>query len=453
MNTHRGICNRLFWMQEAYQLTPNDRVLQKTPFTFDVSVWEFFWPLLTGACLVVAQPEGHRDPVYLVNLIAEQQITTLHFVPSMLQIFLETPDLDQCKSLSRVVCSGEALPFDMPKRFFAQLQHCQLYNLYGPTEAAIDVTAWTCTAASSLDIVPIGRPIANITTYILNSALQPVPVGVPGELYLGGEGLARGYLNRPGLTAERFVPHPFSKIGGERLYKTGDLARYLPDGTIDFLGRLDFQVKLRGFRIELGEIEAVLDSHPSVLQSVVTLHEDAQGQKRLVAYFLPAQEQSPSIEDLRAHLQLRVPAYMVPAIFIPLTELPLTSSGKVNRKALPAPEPSAGADSEADYLRSGLSSAYVAPRNELEQTIAAIWENYLHVSPIGVYDRFDELGGDSLLILQVISRLHETFLVRLSIRDFLADPTVVRLATLINQRLEQAFDRETLEQLLKEVES
>jgi amino acid adenylation domain-containing protein len=450
MNTHRGIRNRLLWMQDAYRLTEQDRVLQKTPYSFDVSVWEFFWPLLTGSSLIVARPDGHRDPAYLAQLIAEQRITTIHFVPSMLQMFLEAPGLENCKDLKRVICSGEALPFDLQKRFFARFKQCGLYNLYGPTEAAIDVTAWTCDAQSALEIVPIGRPIANITTYILNPALQLVPVGVPGELYLGGEGLARGYLKQSALTAARFVPHPFSLTGGERLYRTGDLASYLPDGSIDFLGRADFQVKLHGIRIETGEIEAALDSHPAIGQSVVTMHKDDHGQKWLVAYFLPVQNQRPGIEELREHLQQRIPAYMIPAVFVPLTELPLTSSGKVNRKALPAPVQTTGSDADGSYLRAGLSSAYAAPGNEVERIMVAVWEEYLHFRPIGIHDKFNELGGDSLRILQVISRLSNTFLVRLTIRDFLINPTIATLAPLVAQRLEQEFDRSKLEQLLEE---
>lgn len=453
MNTHRGIRNRLLWMQDTYHLTQEDRVLQKTPFTFDVSLWEFFWPLLAGACLVIARPDGHRDPAYLVQTIAEQRITTLHFVPSMFQMFLAAPNLDACRSLRQIFCSGEALPFDLQKRFFAQFQQCSLHNLYGPTEVAVDVTAWTCSALSSLEPIPIGYPIANITTYILDEAWQAVPIGASGELYLGGEGLARGYLNQPGLTAARFTPHPFSSIGGERLYKTGDLARYLPDGSIDFLGRLDHQVKVHGFRIETEEIEAVLNSHPLVYQSVVVAQEDSHGQKRLVAYFVSTQDQRPGIEDLRAHLQLRVPAYMIPATFVPLSQLPLTSSGKIDRKALLAPEQTSDLDTEGSYQRTGLSSAYVPPHNEVERTIVAIWEEYLHFHPIGVHDKFNDLGGDSLQVLQIISRLSETFLVHLAIRDFLIDPTIASLASLISQHLAQEFDRSRLEQLLKEVGS
>ena len=285
-NVHEGIVNRLLWMQETYKLTGKDRVLQKTPFSFDVSVWEFFWPLLTGAALVVARPGGHRDPAYLVDLIAEQNITTLHFVPSMLSIFLESPGLERCCSVRQIFASGEALPFELQKRFFDRLR-AELHNLYGPTEAAVDVTYWACCQDSGRSIVPIGRPIANTQIYILDANLQAVPIGVPGELHIGGIGLARGYLNRPDLTAEKFIPNPFGETQGSRLYKTGDLARFLADGNIEYLGRMDHQVKLRGFRIELGEIEAVLGEYPGVLQATVVVREDGPGHQQLVAYVVP----------------------------------------------------------------------------------------------------------------------------------------------------------------------
>jgi amino acid adenylation domain-containing protein len=254
MNTHRGIVNRLLWMQEKYQLDESDRVLQKTPFSFDVSVWEFFWPLMTGACLVVARPEGHKDAAYLTRLIQEEKITTMHFVPSMLYAFLEEREIEGCVTLKRVICSGEALPYALQERFFERLP-AELHNLYGPTEAAVDVTSWACRKESPEKFVPIGRPIANTQIYLLDQYLNPVPIGVPGELHIGGVQLARGYWNRLQLTAEKFIPDPFSPKEGARLYKTGDLARYLPDGNIEFLGRIDFQVKIRGFRVELGEVE------------------------------------------------------------------------------------------------------------------------------------------------------------------------------------------------------
>ncbi len=284
MNTHQAICNRLLWMQDAYQLTVADNVLQKTPFSFDVSVWEFFWPLLVGARLTVAKPGGHRESDYLIKLIEQEQITTIHFVPPMLQVFLDRLTLENCHSLKRVICSGSALPVELEARFFASCQPAvELHNLYGPTEAAVDVTYWACQRDSSLNVVPIGRPIANIQIYILDANHNPTPLGIPGELCIAGVGLARGYLNRPELTAEKFLEIEVFDHR-QRIYKTGDLARWLPDGNIEYLDRLDHQIKLRGFRIELGEIEAVLGQHPNVLQTVVIVREDQPDNQRLVAY-------------------------------------------------------------------------------------------------------------------------------------------------------------------------
>jgi amino acid adenylation domain-containing protein len=288
-NVHEGIVNRLLWMQDAYRLTADDRVMQKTPYSFDVSVWEFFWPLMTGACLVVARPEGHKDPAYLVNLIREQQITTMHFVPSMLRAFVEAEGVEQCTSLRHVICSGEALPFELQQRFFERLG-AELHNLYGPTEASVDVTYWECKRNSERALVPIGRPVWNTQIYILDAHLRAVPIGVAGELHIGGVQLARGYLKRPELTAEKFIDDPFRSEPDSRLYKTGDLARFLPDGNIEYLGRIDHQVKIRGFRIELGEIESTLESHPGVQRSVVMAREDNPGEKRLVAYIVPASD-------------------------------------------------------------------------------------------------------------------------------------------------------------------
>jgi amino acid adenylation domain-containing protein len=273
MIPHKGICNRLRWMQDTYRLTKDDAVLQKTPFTFDVSVWEFFWPLLTGARLVVARPGGHRDTAYLVRLIAEQKITTLHFVPSMLEVFLNEDSLAGCDSLKRVICSGEALPLELQQRFFEH-SNAELHNLYGPTEASVDVTSWECKRTSERRTVPIGTPIFNTQIYVLDSHMNPVPAGLPGELHIGGVGLARGYANQPALTAEKFIPDPFSHEPGARLYKTGDQVRYSPDGQIEFIGRIDHQIKVRGYRIELGEIEGTLAAHPSVREVVVVARED-----------------------------------------------------------------------------------------------------------------------------------------------------------------------------------
>ncbi|MCX8130966.1 MAG: amino acid adenylation domain-containing protein [Clostridia bacterium] len=287
MNTHKGIVNRLLWMQEEYGLNETDRVLQKTPFSFDVSVWEFFWPLITGACMVLAKPEGHKDPSYLSRLIQKEGITTIHFVPSMLQVFLEEEGIENCDTLKRVISSGEALSFSTQELFHKRLK-AGLHNLYGPTEAAVDVTYWACRRGSEQRMVPIGRPVANTQIYILDKNLNPVPTGVPGELHIGGIQVARGYHNRPELTEEKFIPDPFSGEEGARLYKTGDLARYLPDGNIEYVGRIDFQVKIRGIRIELGEIEAVLEEHPGVQKAAVVVqeYEHMPDHKQLVAYVI-----------------------------------------------------------------------------------------------------------------------------------------------------------------------
>jgi amino acid adenylation domain-containing protein len=390
MISHRGICNRLLWMQEAYGLTAVDRVLQKTPFSFDVSVWEFFWPLLTGACLVMARPEGHRDSAYLVALIVAQQITTLHFVPSMLHVFLQEPGVEQCDSLRLVICSGEALPFELQERFFTRLG-AELHNLYGPTEASVDVSFWACQRQSGRQSVPIGQPIANTQLYVLDAHLQPVPIGVPGELHIGGIGLARGYLNRPELTAEKFIANPFSPVPGARLYKTGDLARYLADGTIEFLGRLDHQVKLHGFRIELDEIAAVLLQHAAVQEAVVLARTDTPGHQTLVAYVVLGQERTAPSPPLRQFLADKLPPYMVPSAFVPLPAMPLTPNGKLDRQALPAPH----------HSRSISDSPFGVPQTPVEAELARIWAQVLDVEQVGTHDNFFALGGDSIRSIQV----------------------------------------------------
>jgi amino acid adenylation domain-containing protein len=428
MNSHRGICNRLLWMQDAYHLTPADRVMQKTPFSFDVSVWEFFWPLLVGARLVVAQPGGHRDSAYLVNLIVEQGVTTLHFVPSMLQVFLEDRNVEQCRSLKRVICSGEALSYPLQQRFFEHLK-AELHNLYGPTEAAVDVTYWACRPKSNYSIVPIGRPVANTQIYILDSHMQPVPIGIPGELHIGGAQVARGYLNRPELTAQKFIDDPFSHESGARLYKTGDLARYLPDGDLEYLGRIDHQVKIRGFRIELGEIEAALGQHPAVREVVVITREDEPGNKRLAAYIAPEQNQQPTPTQLRNFLSQKLPDYMIPSAFVILDALPLTPNGKVDRRALPVP---AQARPDLEYDR-------VSPRTPTEAALTRIWAEILGLEQVGVHDNFFELGGHSLLAAQVIFRARDAFGVKLPLRRLFETPTIAELAVAI----EKTNDKDT----------
>jgi amino acid adenylation domain-containing protein len=421
MNTHVGIVNRLLWMQEAYHLTSADRVLQKTPFSFDVSVWEFFWPLLTGATLVVAVPGGHKDTGYLAELIAREKITTLHFVPSMLSAFLEQNGLaSACASLKRVVCSGEALPYELQQRFFSQLA-ADLHNLYGPTEAAVDVTSWACQREGNLRIVPIGKPIANTRIYLLDRNLQPVPVGLPGELHIGGIGLARGYHNRPELTAEKFIADPFSDDPRARLYKTGDLARYLPDGNIEYLGRLDHQVKIRGFRIELGEIEAQLNQHPAVREVVVMARQDTPEDPRLVAYLAFKNGEPPKVSELRQMLRLKLPEYMVPSVFIRLERFPLTPNGKVDRKALPA---LAGKDIE-------MGPNYVAPRTYLEQVLCNIWRDVLKLKRVGIKDNFFDLGGHSLLAVRLIKAINGELKTNLHVPAFFQNPNIELLASLL----------------------
>ncbi|WAZ26179.1 amino acid adenylation domain-containing protein [Streptomyces cinnabarinus] len=415
MNVHAALRNRLLWMQDTYRLDASDRVLQKTPFSFDVSVWEFFWPLMTGATLVVARPGGHRDSGYLARIIQDEDITTLHFVPSMLQVFLTEP-VEKCTGLRRVICSGEELTRDLHDRFLARSE-AELHNLYGPTEAAIDVTSWHCRPdATDRRPVPIGHPITNTRLHVLDRRLRPVPVGVPGELHIGGRGLARGYLGRPDLTAERFIDDPF--LPGERLYRTGDLVRHRADGALEFLGRLDHQIKLRGLRVELGEIEAVLTTHESVREAVVVAREHAPGDVRLAAYVTPASDTAPAAGDLAAHLRLRLPEYMVPASFTALERLPLTPSGKTDRKALPEP-PS---------TRPDLQARFVAPRDEREQALAELWRSLLGVERVGLHDNFFDLGGHSLLLAEFRTVLAASLGHELTMVELFQHPTVGSLA-------------------------
>ncbi|KWN84633.1 non-ribosomal peptide synthetase [Burkholderia ubonensis] len=412
LNTHRAVTNRILWMQHAYALGADDAVLQKTPFSFDVSVWEFFWPLVTGARLVFARPGGQRETDYLVDLIAREGITTVHFVPSMLRAFLDHPDLDaHCASLRRVVCSGEALPYDLQQRFFERLD-ARLYNLYGPTEAAVDVTAWECRRDDPHRNVPIGRPIANARVYIVDAQMQPVPVGVAGELLIGGTPVGRGYHGEPELSAQKFIADPFSADPHARLYRTGDLARYRADGNIEFLGRIDHQVKLRGLRIELGEIEATLASHPWVDAAVVALRGVDDG-ARLVAWLLSSHPEAELIEAVRGHLQQRLPDYMVPSAFVVLTAFAHLPNGKLDRASLP--EPGDGVD-------------HVEPGNALEAQLAAIWQEVLGKNRISTTANFFELGGNSLSATKVAARIRRDLQVKLEIRSLFSHPTISSLA-------------------------
>jgi len=431
MIPHRGICNQLYWRQTNFKLTPADKVLLTISFSFDPSVWQIFWPLCFGGQLILARPGGHQDTAYLVKVITEQQISVLALVPSILRVLLEEKGIENCQFLRHITCGGEALPSELIEHFFAQLNLDNVFhNCYGPTEASIDATFWTCQRGTNYSIAPIGRPITNAEIYILDENLQPVPVGESGELHIGGIGLARGYLNRPELTTEKFIFHPFSSEVGARLYKTGDLARFLPDGNIEFLGRIDYQVKIRGFRIELGEIEAILGQHPSLTQTLVIAREDVPGDKQLVAYIVANPEQIPSQVELRRFLQGRLPEYMVPASFVFLDTLPLNPNGKIDRHALPAPHTS-------DL---GLSTNFVPPQNATEEVLANIWVKVLRLEQVGIHDNFFELGGHSLLATQVMSRVRKAFQIEMPLQILFENPTIASLAQAIAQTQIQEND-------------
>ncbi|KDE88086.1 enterobactin synthase subunit F [Stenotrophomonas maltophilia] len=408
---HRAIVNRLLWMREHYGIGADDRVLQKTPATFDVSVWEFFLPLLCGATLVVARPDAHRDPTELARLIRGHGITTAHFVPSMLDAFLAAPASEGLQ-LRRVFTSGEALDAALRDRFHARVR-AELHNLYGPTEAAVDVSYWPASAQDRSRPVPIGFPVWNTRLYVLDARMQPVPVGVAGDLYLGGVQLARGYLGRDDLTAERFLADPF--LAGERIYRTGDVARWRRDGAVEYLGRSDHQVKLRGLRIELGEIEAALRELPGMERVEVLLRQDAPGDARLVAYVPAAHADAMT---LRSHLATRVPDYMVPSAFVGVDHWPVTANGKLDRNALPKPPQ--------------LEVAGLAPRTPLEQELALLFAQALgREAPVAVDADFFSLGGDSLSAVHLLLAIEQRWRCDLGLGALFAQPTVAALAVRI----------------------
>ncbi|MFE6778221.1 amino acid adenylation domain-containing protein [Streptomyces sp. NPDC057702] len=486
---HRAIDNRLRWMQDTYRLTADDRVLQKTPSGFDVSVWEFFWPLREGATLVVAEPGGHQDPAYLARIIREQRVTTTHFVPSMLGVFLTEPDAARCTGLRRVFCSGEALPRETVTDFHRLLPEVPLHNLYGPTEAAVDVTFHPCVPGES-GPVPIGKPVWNTRLYVLDAALQPCPPGIAGELYLAGAQLATGYLGRPDLSAARFVADPFAAEPGARMYRTGDLARWRADGAVEYLGRTDHQVKLRGLRIELGEIEAALTAFDDVAAACVLVREDRPGDQRLIGYVtghqiaartgrsVPADAAAgadrpargsdesthlaaaptapqrahpagpgaatgvepgpaavpegtravgggPDPALLRERLAARLPDYMVPSAVLVLDALPLSPNGKLDRKALPAPPAAA-------------TAAGRAPRDHREESLTRLFAKALGAPRAGVDDSFFDLGGNSLLAVRLVAAVREALGVELALGTLFQAPTPAALA----ERLRAAADGE-----------
>jgi amino acid adenylation domain-containing protein/non-ribosomal peptide synthase protein (TIGR01720 family) len=416
---HRALGNHLRWMAEEFPLSESDRVLQKYSISFDTSVLEMCYPLLCGAGLVFAEAGGEYDARYLLDLMEEQGVTAIDVVPSMLKALVTDAGLERCRRLRQITCGGEALDPRLVERVRELLDEVTLANMYGPTEATIGATFHRCDREASLKSVPIGRPITNTEIYLLSYELTLVPVGVAGEIYIGGAGLAWGYLNRAGLTAERFLPNPFGEEAGGRLYKTGDVGRYRADGSLEFLGRCDEQLKVRGFRIEPGEIEALLKRHPAIRDALVMAHEDDAGRRRLVSYVLWRDGAEVNVGELRKFLREELPEQLIPAVFIKLGEWPLTASGKIDRRALPPP----------DGARPRLEPDYLPPRNEMERILVEIWSRALGVERVGVGDNFFELGGDSIISLQIVARAGQAGLV-ITPGQLFRHPTIAALAQL-----------------------
>lgn len=422
MNEHRAASNHMLWMRDTYNLVAADKVLQKTPYTFDVSLWELFLPLISGCEMVMAKPGGHKETAYLIELINNRHISHTHFVPSMLYMFLQEANQQTCPSIKRVLASGEAVSKDLERNFKAAFPSVELWNLYGPTEAAIHVSYWLCDQEDSKNGVPIGYPLANTRLYVVDENMILQPPGVTGELLIGGVQVARGYMNRSDLTEERFIRDPFSLNDSARVYRSGDLVRMRDDGVIEYLGRNDFQVKLRGQRIELGEIESVIEQCKGVIQCVVLAREDRANDQRLVAYLTTKEEGIPDSKTIREKLRSALPDYMVPSSFMYLPIFPLTSSGKVNRKALPAPE--FGELEEGDL---------VAAENRIEEQLVEVWCDILGLNKVGVTNDFFDLGGHSLLGTQMFARIKDIFSVNISLRKLFEAPTIRQLAEIIQE--------------------
>ncbi|MEC0182799.1 non-ribosomal peptide synthetase [Paenibacillus peoriae] len=441
MVEHHSVLNRILWMHDRYGLGAEDTILQKTAFTFDVSVWELFWWSMVGSKVSLLSVGGEKNPEDIVDTIARDGVTTMHFVPAMLHAFLEyveqqPREVMQTKlgTLRHVFASGEALPPQHVARFqrlVSSLAGAKLINLYGPTEATVDVSYFDCEPTEEYTVIPIGKPIQNICLYIVKEGTEQLqPIGVAGELCISGVGVARGYLNRPELTAEKFVADPFAdgKAGYERMYRTGDLARWMPDGNIEYLGRIDHQVKIRGYRIELGEVEERLTSVPSVRDSVVIAVQDGAGQQQLCAYFTA--DKQLTVREIRSALLATLPGYMIPSAFVQLDRIPLTANGKIDRKALPAPDKA---------LHTG--TEYAAPRTEVEQLLAAIWQEVLEIPQVGIHDDFFTLGGHSLKVLELVRKVHLATDIELPIRSVLEFPTIEEQAlALLKSDLEYKAD-------------
>ncbi len=435
INTHEGLYNRLMWMQEDISITRDDTILQKTPYTFDVSVWELLMPLITGCQLIFAKPEGHKDPSYLQEMIEKAEVSVLHFVPSMLSAFLLDVRSEKCKTLQHVVCSGEALPAETVYEFREKLPQVSIHNYYGPTEAAIDVTAIDITYEDISTGVSIGSPVPNTNIYITNASLKQQPVGVVGELLIGGVQVAKGYLNREELTKDKFISSPFKE--GERLYKTGDLAKWLPNGTIEFVGRKDNQVKIRGNRIELGEVEKSIQKSDLVQKAVVLVKKNMNNIPQLVAYVVPAKTFSTA--SIQQYLTGQLPDYMIPSLWVSLSEIPLTANGKINRKALPEPDMTA---------TSGKNR--VPARNQTEKELVGLWQEVLGVENIGIYDNFFHSGGDSIIAIRLISKINTFFNCHIGVDQIYKHPCIADFSNQIHIAKQTPDDTRALYFKIKE---
>lgn len=416
--SHKAICNRLQWMDTDYQVNESDTFLQKTPITFDVSVWELFWPLQTGAKLVVEIPGGHKNPEQLIQTIKQNKVTQIHFVPSMLTIFNTTEGVEHCSSLQRIFCSGEALTSSTVQTTY-NLLNVEIHNLYGPTEAAVDVASWYCSPNDLKNGIPIGKPVANTQLYILDSNLNSLPIGLPGELHIAGVQLADGYLNREELTTEKFISNIFSDDLEAKMYKTGDLARFRNDGNIEYLGRIDNQLKIRGLRIELGEIETVIETVEGVTKAIVTVDTE---KDNLIVYYTGSEIENTVFVHFLSTL---LPNYMVPTIYVHLKEFNLLTSGKIDRKKLP----------KLANAQKTISSIKEAPSNEFEELIWEVWREVLQFKEIGINENFIRLGGNSLDAISITSRLKKELELELSITDIFDFPTIKSYADRVEQTI------------------
>jgi nonribosomal peptide synthetase DhbF len=423
MLPHRAVLNYLEWMRRELGLLADDCVLQKAPLSFDASVWELYLPLMSGARVFLARPDGQRDPAYLTATLRHYGVTIVQFVPSLLAVLLETPGFAKAlRGLRHLVLGGEALSSELAARVRLLLPDGSVYNLYGPTEAAVYATAWMLPPEFRGGVVPIGRPIFNVKVYLFPpGGWELLPIGATGELCIGGRGVGIGYWKQPELTAERFVADPFDS--GKLLYRTGDLARWRADGVLEFLGRIDQQVKIRGYRVELGEVEAALLRHPGVRECAVTSGASARGDGRLIAYLVPETGQIPAAAQLRAHLAARLPDFMVPSAFVVMQYLPLNANGKLDRAALPIPD------------ESRAQQEYIAPRTRMEALVAQTWAEVLGLDRVGVEEDFFNLGGHSLHGMRILARLGSTLDRRLSLRLLFSTRSVAALASGIEAEL------------------